>query len=196
MAIFTEWILQLESLGLLDVLLPFLLIFTVAFAVFQKSKILGESAHRFNVIISFVIAMAAVIPHVLNPGGPADVVVIINNALPHVSLLMVASLMALLLIGVFGNEVNIAGSGLAGWAVLFSIVAVAYTFLASAGVLANPPSWLGWLVDAETRSLLIAILVFGIIVWFITKEERPDEKRVPMGEAINKMFGGVWGGKK
>jgi hypothetical protein len=196
MAIFTDWIVQLESLGLLDVLLPFLLIFTLAFAVFQKSKILGEKAHRFNVIISFVIAMAAVIPHVLNPGGPTDVIVIINSALPHVSLLMVACLMALLLIGVFGNEINIGGSGLAGWVVLFSIVAVAYTFLSAAGVLASPPSWLGWLVDPETRSLLIAVLVFGIIVWFITKEERPDEKQQSVSKTINDLFGGVYGGKK
>jgi hypothetical protein len=196
MAIFTDWIVQLESLGLLDVLLPFLLIFTIAFAVFQKSKILGESAHRFNVIISFVIAMAAVIPHVLNPGGPADVVVIINNALPNVSLLMVACMMALLLMGVFGNEINIAGSGLAGWVVLFSIVAVGYTFLASAGVIDNPPAWLSWMVDEETRSLLVAVLVFGIIVWFITKEERPDQKRESIGETVNKMFGGIYGGGK
>jgi hypothetical protein len=93
--IFGQWISNLEQLGLLDVLLPFLLIFTITFAVLQKSRILGEDSKRFNTIVSLVLALAVVIPHVTNPGGPADVVVIINAALPNVSLLMIASMMAL-----------------------------------------------------------------------------------------------------
>jgi len=191
MAIFTDWIVALENLGLLDVLLPFLLIFTIAFAVLQKSKILGDMSHRFNTIVSFVLAMAAVIPHVIGRGP--DVVVIINKALPNVSLLMIAGMMILLLIGVFGHDVNIAGTGLEAWVVLLSIVAVAYTFLASAGVLNSPPAWLAWLVDPQTRSMLVAILVFAIIVWFITKEEQPLDKRKTMKDTRNESFGGVFG---
>lgn len=194
MSAFEQMILSLESLGMLDVLLPFLLIFTIAFAVLQKSKILGDGAHRFNVIVALVIALAAIIPHVL--GREPDIVPIINSALPNVSLLMIASMMVLLLIGVFGKDINVAGTPLAGFVVLFSIIAVAYTFLVSAGVAGNPPAWLGFLVDSETRNLLIAILVFGIIVYAITAEERPEEKRQPVHETINKMFGGVLGGGK
>ncbi|MEK6917034.1 MAG: hypothetical protein AABW92_04785, partial [Nanoarchaeota archaeon] len=125
MSLLEEYILQLENLGLLDVLLPFLLIFTITFAVLQKSKILGEHAHRFNVMISFVLSMAAIIPHVIGRGP--DVVIIINNALPNVSLLMIASMMTLLLIGVFGNDINNAGTPLVGIVVLFSVIAVGWT---------------------------------------------------------------------
>jgi hypothetical protein len=138
--------------------------------------------------------MTAIIPHVIGKGP--DVVNIINAALPQVSLLMIASLMALLMIGVFGKDVNIAGTGLEAWVVIFSIVAVAYTFLVAAGTLNQPPGWLSWIVDPETRSILVAVLVFGIIVWFITREEQPLDKRQPLGETLNKMFGGVLGGKK
>ena len=144
--VFGQWLTALENLGLLEVLLPFLLIFTIAFAVLQKSKILGPESRRFNVIVSFVLAMASVIPHVI--GRQPDVVPIINSALPNVSLLMIASMMALLLMGVFGSDVNVGGSDLAGWAVLFAIVAVGWTFLASAGVIDD----LGLVIDAETRS--------------------------------------------
>ncbi|NTV24141.1 MAG: hypothetical protein HGA85_07290 [Nanoarchaeota archaeon] len=194
---FKNALIQLEGLGLLDVLLPFLLIFTLVFAVLQKSRILGPGhTSRFNTIVAVVISLAAVIPHVMNPGGPADVVSIINNALPNVSLLMIACFMALLLIGVFGNDVNIAGSGLAGWVVIFSIIAVGYTFLASAGVLDNPPAWAGFIVDPETRSLLVAVLVFGIIVWFITKEEHPpDPSKQPWYKNMADTFSGVYGKK-
>lgn len=189
MGVFQQWIFTLENLGLLDVLLPFLLVFTITFAVLQKSKILGEDSHRFNVIVSFVMAMAAIIPHVIGIGP--DVVVVINKALPNVSLLMIASMMVLLLIGVFGKDVNIAGSNLEGFVVLFSIIAVAYTFLVSSGLLAQPPAWLSWIVDPQTRSMLVAILVFGIIVWFITKEEQPLDKRKPVHETLKDLFGGT-----
>jgi hypothetical protein len=188
MVSFKDALIQLEGMGLLDVLLPFLLIFTICFAVLQKSKILGPNSKNFNVIVSFSISLAAVIPHVLYPGSPTDVVAIMNKALPSVSLLMIASMMVLLLIGVFGENVNIGNTSLAGIVVLFSIVAVAYSFIAAAGV-ANVPPWLNWMVDEETRGMLIAILVFGLIVWFITKEETNEQ--VDMGKGIKEMLGGL-----
>jgi len=163
---------QLETLGLLNVLLPFLLIFTIAFAVLQKSKIMGERSYRFNIIISFVLALAAIIPHVTGSTVFPDVVVPINKALPQVSLLMVASMMALLMIGVFGHNINLAGTSLGGVVVIFSLVAVVYTFLQAAGLTRR----IELLADPQTRSLLIAILVFGIIVWFITSEPNEDSK--------------------
>jgi hypothetical protein len=183
-------VMSLENLGLLDVLLPFLLIFTIAFAVLQKSKILGERAKNFNTMVSFVLAMAAIIPHVIHKGP--DVVVIINTALPNVSVLMIASMMVLLLIGVFGPDVNLLGSPLQGIIVLFAVIAVGYTFLSSAGLVQNIP----FLADPETRSLIISILVFGIIVWFITKEEDKMNDRKPVRETLNNMFGGWMGDKK
>jgi hypothetical protein len=180
---FGEIVCQLETLGLADVLLPFLLLFTIAYAVLQKSKILGEHSHRFNTIVSLVLSMAAVIPHVMNPGSPTDVVIIINKALPNVSLLMIAAMMTLLLIGVFGSDVNVAGTPLAGIVVLFSIIAVGYTFLASAGWVKDIP----YLTDPQTRSMLVAVLVFGIIVWFITSE--PGAKDQQSG--FSKFFEGM-----
>ncbi|MBT3721419.1 hypothetical protein HOG47_07255, partial [archaeon] len=76
MGVFQQWVMGLESLGLLDVLLPFLLIFTITFAVLQKSKILGDGGRRFNIIIAFVLAMSSIIPHIIGRGP--DVVIVIN----------------------------------------------------------------------------------------------------------------------
>jgi len=189
MSYFAEWLSTLESLGFLDVLLPFIIIFTIAFAVLQKSKILGKDSKNFNTIISLALALAVVIPHVIDTYPPGrDVVVIINTALPNVSLLMVASMMVLLLMGVFGSEINIMGSPLEGIVVLFAVVAVGWTFLSASGVVSD----LG--IDQETRSMLLAILAFGLIVWFITKEENPEKE--PTHKAIENLFGGWLGGGK
>jgi hypothetical protein len=179
MAYFTDMVLQLESLGILDVLLPFLLIFTISFAVLNKSKVLGKDSKRFNVIISVVFAFAAIIPHVI--GGQPDVVPIINSALPNVSLLMIASMMVLILIGVFGSDVNVGGTDLAGIVVLFSIVAVGWVFMSSAGLVNTIP----FLQDPQTRSMLVAVLVFAVVVWFITAEPNEESK------GFQDFFGGM-----
>ncbi|GAG35226.1 unnamed protein product, partial [marine sediment metagenome] len=57
-----EFIRVLESWGLTDVLLPFLLIFVVMFAILQKTRILGEDKKRFNMVIALVIGLMVVIP--------------------------------------------------------------------------------------------------------------------------------------
>ncbi len=190
---FQDMILRLESYGMIDVLLPFLLIFTITFAVLQKSNILGDNRRPFNKIIAFVLAMAVIIPHVLNRYPPqADVVDIINKALPNISLFMVVGMMVLLLIGVFGQNIKIAGTGLEPVVVLLSIVAVALVFMGSAGWLGRHPPWLDWLFTEETGSLLVTLLIFGLIIWFITREEKPEETK---DKSWLDMFKGVMGEK-
>jgi len=39
-----------------DIILPFVLIFTLVFAILEKSRLLGEDKHQINAIISLVIA--------------------------------------------------------------------------------------------------------------------------------------------
>lgn len=39
-----------------DIILPFVLVFTLVFAILEKSRLLGEDKHQINAIIGFVIA--------------------------------------------------------------------------------------------------------------------------------------------
>ncbi|MBI5073475.1 hypothetical protein HZA99_06685, partial [Candidatus Woesearchaeota archaeon] len=61
---FVQLFRTMESYGLTDALLPFLLIFTILFAMLQKTKILGAGKKNFNVMVSFIIAAMVVIPHI------------------------------------------------------------------------------------------------------------------------------------
>ncbi len=198
MGIFEDGLIQLEEAGILDVILPFILVFTIVFAVLTKTRILGEENGKprknFNAVISLVMGLAVVIPHVIGsyPDG-ADVVVIINNALPNVSVVLVAVIMLLLIMGVFGGDVNIAGSSLAGWAVIFSIIATLVIF-ANAAEWFILPDWLSFLEDPETQALVVVILVFALIIWFITKEDKPKDSKEPsflesLGKALQKPKG-------
>jgi len=185
MGIFEEGIIQLEEMGVLDVILPFILVFVIVFAVLQKTKVLGteedgkKPRKNFNAVVALVMGMAVIIPHVLGtyPAG-GDVVDIINTSLPHVSVVLVAVLMLLLMIGVFGGDVNIAGSSLAGWAVLFSIVATVFIF-GSAAEWFMLPGWLDFMLDPELQTLVVVILVFALIIWFVTHEPKEKKKDEP-----------------
>jgi Mn2+/Fe2+ NRAMP family transporter len=106
---------------MLDLILPFLLFFTIIFAALQKTMILArrkpdktienaDEVKKYNLVIALVIALLAVIPHIVfndgdltngRLGGPLmglpNVVEIINNALPSVAVWVIAILMVLLL---------------------------------------------------------------------------------------------------
>jgi len=162
---------SLERLGIADILLPFILIFTLVFATLQKTKILGDKKN-FNVVVALSIALGVIIPHATNsypPGG--DVVEIINAALPQIALVLVAGLSVMILIGLWG--VSPAWKGpLTGIIMLVSFAIVLWIFL-GASELINIPRFLD---DPETQALIVVLLVFGFIVMAITSEGGKDEK--------------------
>lgn len=168
---------ELEWLGLTDVILPFLLIFTIIFAIMQKFKFLGEGRKNFNVMIALIIGLLVVVPHINGTYPPEkDVVVIMNEAIPNVSILLIAIIMLLLLVGIWGVEINWAGSSLPGVLAFLSFIAVALIF--SNAVWPNWlwPDWLWWLRDSATQSTIVIILVFAVLIWFITKEPSKPEQ--------------------
>jgi hypothetical protein len=175
-----EFVRMLESWGLTDVLLPFLLIFVIIFALLQKTKVLGANRKNLNAAVALVIGLLVVIPHVLGiypPGG--DVVDIMNKALPNVSLIIVALLMVLILIGLLGGEATWIGGSLSGWIAIIALIAVIWIFGSAAGWWRGA-SWFYRFFGADAVAIIVMLLVFAIIVWWVTREP---------GEAGKEMTG-------
>jgi len=170
----------MEGFGFKEVLLPFLLIFTIVFAVMQTIKLFGQKSKNLNAMVSLIISALSVVPHVTGRGP--DIVAVINKALPDISVFMVAFISLLLILGVFGGEIHIIGTPISGWMVFFCILLVAYTFISPIPGVCNLPvlSLLCNLITPENRNALIAILVFALLIWFITKEElsAADKKEI------------------
>jgi len=180
-------ILMLENWGIADVLLPFLLIFTIVFAVLQKTKILGDRKN-FNVVIALIVGLSVVIPHIVGGYPPeADVVELINVIIPQISLVAVALLMLLLLVGIF--QPAWVSRSISGLLALVSVIAVVIIF---GGALDWWESDWIYYFGEETISLIVAILVFGIIIWFITRE--PGTPANKFGKTIKGALEWLGGG--
>ncbi len=187
---FPEFFVKLEELGMLDSLLPFILIFTILFAILQKTKIIGEGKRQFNTIVALVLSLMVVIPHVTGRYPPGqDVVVIINQALPQLSLVVVAILAALLLIGVFAPGVMFGGTSFGAFLALVMIGIVIFIFGNAAGFWQNT-GFLSFLNDPDTQAVIVIVLVFAIIIWFITRD---TDTRVGggFGQLLNSIREGI-----
>ena len=190
-----EFIRILDSWGLTDVMLPFLLIFVVIFALMAKAKILGDEKKKYNLVVALVIGLLVVIPHVLNlypPGG--DVVDIMNTALPQVSLIVVAVIMLLILIGLFGGEAKWMGSSLSGWIAIVAFIIILIIFGGAAGWWGNW-QWFNVILGEETIAIIVMLLIFAIIVWWITRDDS-KEKGANAASNIGKWVGDMFSGAK
>jgi len=194
---FQSFVTWLNSMGLLDIILPFLLIFTLIFAVLENTKIFGENKKHIHTILGIIIGLVVVLPHTI--GGYQtigfDPVTIINGALPAIAVVIVAVIMLLILIGVWGGRAKWTAGSLATWIFVLSLIVVIWAFGAAAGRL---PGW-DWLmanVGEEVVSFAIIVIVFALIIAFITAKDEGKEKASKLasfGQSIGDFFGG---GKK
>ncbi len=161
----------LQSDLVVYIILPFLLIFTIVFAVLQKSKILGEGKKQIDAIVALVVGLIVI--------SFANYVGIIVNLLPILAVGLVVLLVFFLLWGFFypqgdfkiPKQVQYTGGGLAAIVVLIA-------------VLYFTPAW-GWLRGAFTgnSSLITNIIVIVIVIAAIVvvlmgggKEKKKEDK--------------------
>ena len=184
----------LERVGVVDVLLPFLLIFTIIFAVLEKSRILGEERRNMNTAIAVIFALIIVIPHITGnlPAG-FDPVLIINAALPAVGLVVVGIISLMILIGVFAHDKVFIGMAMPGWIAFFSVVAIIIIFGSAAGIFATGfDDFLEKTFGSDALAIFIMLVVFGVIIAFVTGGDAEKDKLSSMkriGFDFGKLFG-------
>lgn len=153
-----------ESSGMLDVVLPLLLIIVTVYAVLAKMEKFSKS---INIVIATVMGFSTVIPHVLNTYPPCwDVVVIINNSMPKIGLFVIGLVIFLLVIMIFGLKADFFNKFI-GWIVIGLFLFVTYFFLSSVETGCR-------IINLDILSIplldyIIPFVVFGLIIWLITR---------------------------
>lgn len=150
----------LEDLGVVNVVIPFVIIFIILFAVFEKVKMFKDS--KVNAVLAVIISFIAI--------AAVDVAKNINLFSYYLVLLLFGGIIILIFLGIFGGMPDVLTKERKWWTmiVFFVLLSMALLYgLYAAGVRPDlgPVSyaWLSRLVP-----IAVAILVFILIVWFIT----------------------------
>ncbi len=144
--------------------LPFVLIFTIVFAVMQATKILGGKKN-IDAIIGLVFGFLLI--------RNQTIVTTINTFLPNISLLVVVILMILLVIGTFMGHTEWS-HGVKGLAAVLAVIVVLWIFGASYWNRFGIPDPFSGL-SSETKGVIAFIAILVVIIFFVTRES--DEKK-------------------
>lgn len=167
-----------RDFGIFDVILPFLLVFTVVYATLQKTKILGKDQANLDSMVAFVIGLLVV--------AATKVVGIINEALPQVMVLVIVGLSFLMMIGIFANpEKSFFEELTPGFKYGLMIVMSFAVVLIFLGTIKNSKgeSWLEFAWNftinnwngAVVGSLIFLLVIVGAI-WFIIGGKKETNK--------------------
>ena len=184
--LFSYW----DRYGITEVIIPFILIFTVLFAVLQRVKIFGADSKKYNVIISLAIAVISIIPHSTGLYQEFDIVQVINTSLPQIGLIIIGIVMLMILLGLVSGKDPSSSSVLLGFAGLFGVILLVVVFWRALFPFQSPV-YLSFLDDPNLQALLIVFAVFGLIVWFVTKEPGGQGKGLDnIKKGLKDLFGG------
>jgi hypothetical protein len=167
----------MEQIGLTDVILPFVLVFTVIFGVLQKSKVLGvyeggKPKTNLNAMVAFVIAFFVLIM--------IQTLQVITWLTRYAALLAVAFVFVGLLVAMAGARMH-----------LRTPVMLVALFLIGM-VLVQSLAWSGVLNTEATRALtlvllgaaLIAVLGWLFFGWGKEKSKKHEEKPKEKGKKV------------
>lgn len=193
---------NLQQWGLLDFVLPVLLIFTAAFGILQKIKIFGEGTaaarkpnKKVNLILALGIALGATIPHFTGQGP--DIVLIMAQLLPNSFVIVLALMISLLLLSLVSPTMKPSENVSAGILAIIALVALVVVILQAGGIVSI--QFLNFLLEPNTLAIVIVILVFALVIWFIQRKELTDAERAAaanekafksLRESFGKLFGG------
>ncbi|MFH1053599.1 MAG: hypothetical protein V1740_04260 [Candidatus Woesearchaeota archaeon] len=174
-------ILFFEKLGIYDVILPFLLVFTIVFAILEKTKVLGMdeiegkkyTKKNLNAIVSFVIGFLIILS--------SNLVKIVNQTASHIVILLFLSIFFLLLVGSFMKE----GEGVAlegGWKMTFMIIMFIGIVIIFLNALSTEggETWLDWLIRQLTQNFssnavgsIVLIIIVILFMMFAVRDNKP-----------------------
>ncbi|MBI4146313.1 hypothetical protein HY489_03170 [Candidatus Woesearchaeota archaeon] len=168
MATYQEVTKLLVDLGLLDVILPFLLVFSITYGILQRTKALGGKKNT-DAMLGFVFGFLAVLAtNVLN---------IIQTLTGYLVIVLVVALMMSLLLGLVG-----ASTGTKYYLGLLAALFIIGTLagLVQAGVITNEQ-----FISSILLPLIVGGALIGVVVYLLREEK--EKEAVPKKKAEPKL---------
>ncbi len=165
----------LGVLGIYDIVLPFILVFTIVFAILEKTKILGldEIDHKkytkknINAMVAFIIAFLVI--------ASTQLVAVINQVMANIVLLLLLAISFLLLVGVFFEDKEFSLKDYPGWIKFFMFV----MFIGIVLIFLHSLDWLKYIFalfvywDATWAAGILFLIVIIGFMWYVVREPAP-----------------------
>lgn len=162
---------ELEVMGLFDIILPFLLVFSIIFAIINQTKILGGKKN-IDVIVGFVIALLAVRNEYF--------VELMKTFLPNVAMFMIIILMFLLVLGIFAGQKKEWKNTAFAVGFVISIIFILFAlFFDYTDRYVSFPDWLRDMfygLDDRTKGVILFVAILVIVIWIATREKDDDKE--------------------
>ncbi|MBT3865529.1 hypothetical protein HOF78_00310 [Candidatus Woesearchaeota archaeon] len=178
---FYELLGNFDQIGGFDLLLPFILVFTLVFAVLQKINLFGDKKN-INMIVSLVIAIFFL--------NNTYLIFVLQKFLPNVSIILIVFLMLLLLVGVFGGETDFK-EGMLGWAFIVSLIAIGFALFSD---MFSPVSgggvsdWWYNFIGPGNMGMAWTLLFLAIFIFTITRDKKDKNEFMKyIGKGIKKL---------
>ncbi len=182
-----EIIQNLDKLGVVEVFLPFVLIFTVLFSLINSVKLLSkdpEDNKKYAAIIALVMSLLVIFGHVADVTvGGVDVVDFINKSLPGIAGLVVAIVLFFIVLALVMPSMFEESRTFPKIIVIAAVVIALYIFGDALGwfrfssTVKIEGTWLG---DPSNQTILLVLFAFIAVVWFIVGGKGGSRKSTTM----------------
>lgn len=176
-----------DKVGLYDVVLPFILVFTIVFAILEKTKVLGTEVvsgttytrKNLNAMVAFVISFLVI--------ASSKLVEIITQVSSQIVILLLLSVLFLLLVGSFYKDAE-GGYLKGGWQTFFMFLMFIGIVLIFLGAIKNDAgqSWLdifwAWVSQNgqggnAVGSIILLILIVLLMVYAVRSPGKAESKK-------------------
>lgn len=152
-----------------EMLLPFLLVFVIVFAILQKSKILGDGKAQIDAIVALVVGLL-----LIGVSGPRNVIV---GIMPWMAVGIAVVLVFLILYGFVAGDLSNAPDWMK---ITFGILAGLFTLAVVLYVSGLGTVILGWLSwsgssDVWMNVLMIALVIGAMAVAIFGSKKKKDD---------------------
>jgi hypothetical membrane protein len=167
-----------NELGIYDVVLPFLLVFTMVFAILEKTRVYGVekigdktyTKKNLNSMTAFVIAFFVV--------ASSKLVEIILKVSSQVVILLLASILFLMLAGSFNKDEEFYLSK--GWNSFFMVImfaGIVLIFFNAMGWLQKIYDYLSGHWDSRAVAAIILVIVIVGLMFYVTSDQTKQKKK-------------------
>ncbi|MBI2208667.1 hypothetical protein HYU50_04175 [Candidatus Woesearchaeota archaeon] len=176
---FREIITFFDNIGIFDVVLPFLLVFTIVFALLERTKVFGVeeiegkkyTKKNLNSVAAFVIAFLVV--------ASSRLVEIITEVSSNFVVLLFLVVLFLLLVGSFFQEKPEGVFLEGGWKTLFMVIVfivLIFIFLDALGLLEDTFGFLSGTNRGEVVGSVFLLVLIVLFVVYVTQDRKIERK--------------------